>query len=134
MSRVFSWLFVVALLALGQDPPQPAVPLRLLVVNSAAEAETILKQLQKGADFAVLAREKSVDPTSVDGGLLGKVDPATLRAELRNAIEALRPGQMSAVIRLPTGFAIVKMLPETELTGMEDAKRARQFAVSAEGS
>ena len=49
-------------------------------------------RLKAGADFAVLAREKSVDPTSTDGGFLGKIDPASLRAELRDALRAVNPG------------------------------------------
>jgi hypothetical protein len=32
--------------------------------------------VKRGADFAELAREKSTDATSVDGGFLGQVDPA----------------------------------------------------------
>ncbi len=134
MSRVFLWIFVAAVLALSQDPPAASIPLRLIVVNSAAEAGQLRQQLQKGADFAVLAREKSVDATSVDGGLLGKVDPSTLRAELRTAIQGLGPGGVSPVFRLPSGFAIVKVLPASEISGLEEAQRARSFAVSAEGS
>ena len=67
-------------------------------------------ELEKGADFAVLARQKSVDATSLDGGLLGKVDPSTLREELRTAVRGLAPGQLSPVFRIPSGFAIVKVL------------------------
>ncbi len=134
MSRVLIWTtLLVAALAPGQEP-QAAVPLRLIVVNSAADAEKLRQQLQSGADFAVLAREKSIDATSVDGGLLGTVDPSTLRDELRDAIRGLAPGQVSAVLHLPSGFALVKLLPSSEITDLETAQRARQFAVSAEGS
>jgi tetratricopeptide (TPR) repeat protein len=134
MSRVLIWSSLAALLVYSQETPSGAVPLRLIVVNSAAEAGAILERLKNGADFAVLAREKSVDATSVDGGLLGTVDPATLRAELRTAVEGLQAGQLSPVFRLPSGFAIVKVLPRSELTDLETVRRARQFAVSAEGS
>ncbi len=134
MSRALIWTtLLVAALAPGQESPA-AVPLRLIVVNSAADAEKLRQQLQSGADFAVLAREKSIDATSVDGGMLGAVDPSTLRDELRNAIRGLAPGQVSAVLHLPSGFALVKVLPPTEITDLETAQRARQFAISAEGS
>jgi tetratricopeptide (TPR) repeat protein len=91
-------------------------------------------ELEKGADFAVLAREKSVDATSLDGGLLGKVDPATLREELRTALRGLAPGQLSPVFRIPSGFAIVKVLAPDELAGIAESQRARQAAIRAEGS
>ena len=47
-----------------------AIPVRLIIVNSAQDAQAIEDRLKAGADFAVLAREKSVDPTSADGGYL----------------------------------------------------------------
>ena len=91
-------------------------------------------ELEKGADFAVLAREKSVDATSLDGGLLGKVDPSTLREEIRTALRGLAPGQISPVFRIPSGFAIVKVLAPDELAGIAEFQRARQAAIRAEGS
>src|SRR5579885_1634245 len=134
MSRALMGAFIAVVLALCQEGSPHVVPLRLIVVESASEAQSIRQQLENGADFAVLAREKSVDATSVDGGFLGVVDPASLREEIQTAIRGLQPGQLSPVFRLPAGFAIVKVLPASELTGMQDAERARRFAVSAEGS
>src|SRR5205814_7990678 len=104
------------------------------VLNSAEEAARVQAELEKGADFAVLARQKSVDATSLDGGLLGKVDPSTLREELRTALRGLAPGQLSPVFRIPSGFAIVKVLAPDELAGIAEFRRARQAAILAEGS
>ena len=130
-----------ALLSAGPCPlcPRPeqtstAIPLRLLVLNSAEESARVRAELEKGADFAVLAREKSVDATSLDGGLLGKVDPSTLREEIRAALRGLAPGQISPVFRIPSGFAIVKVLAPDELAGIAESQRARQAAIRAEGS
>src|SRR5579883_1644179 len=110
--RMFLFPLLFAFLAFTQDAPPPptAVPLRLIVVNSAAEAGALRRQLESGADFAVLAREKSTDATAADGGLLGTVDPASLREEIRAAIRGLAPGQLSPVFRLPSGYAIAKVL------------------------
>src|SRR6185369_516936 len=137
--RPLRWPLVVAAIAVGAflthgQSPSPSIPLRLIVVNSAAEADALHTRIAGGADFGVLAREKSIDPTSLDGGLLGKVDPANLRAELRDALEHLAPGQISPVFKLPAGFAILKLLQPDELAALDDTERARQFAVSAEGS
>jgi tetratricopeptide (TPR) repeat protein len=111
-----------------------AVPVRLIVLDSAGEAERILKQLQNGADFAVLAREKSTDATAVDGGYLGKIDPASLRPELRDALQGLRPGEISRVIKLPSGYAIAKVLADSELAKVDDAGRERQAAITSGSS
>src|SRR4051812_19458099 len=106
MSRVLFCLLAAVLFAPGQELNPAAVPLRILVLNSAEEAARVRVELEKGADFAVLARQKSVDATSLDGGLLGKVDPSTMRPEIRTALRGLAPGQLSPVFRMPSGFAI----------------------------
>jgi tetratricopeptide (TPR) repeat protein len=135
MSRVlFCLLLALAVFAPGQEVNSTAIPLRLLVLNSAEESARVRAEIEKGADFAVLAREKSVDATSLDGGLLGKVDPSTLREEVRTALRGLAPGQISPVFRIPSGFAIVKVLAPDELDGIAESQRARQAAIRAEGS
>src|ERR1017187_5010548 len=137
MSRVlFCVLLALVVFAPGQlrTSTATAIPLRILVLNSAEESARVRAQLENGADFAVLAREKSVDATSLDGGLLGNVDPSTLREEIRTAVQGLAPGQISPVFRLPSGFAIVKVLAPDELAGIAEAQRARQAAIRAESS
>src|SRR5215475_3313460 len=134
MPRVLFCLLALILFARGQDQNSSGIPLRLLVVNSAEEAARVRAELEKGADFGVLAREKSVDATSLDGGLLGKVDPSTMREEIRTALRGLAPGQISPVFRMPSGFAVVKVLAPDELAGIAESQRARQAAVRAESS
>src|SRR5215472_7824903 len=134
MSRWLFCLLALVLFAPGQELTSNAIPLRLLVLNSAEEAARVRVELEKGADFAVLAREKSVDATSLDGGLLGKVDPAALREEIRTALRGLAPGHISPVFRIPSGFAIVKVLAPDEFAGIAESQRARQAAIRAEGS
>ena len=111
-----------------------AIPVRLIIVNSAEDAQAIEDRLKAGADFAVLAREKSVDATSGDGGFLGKIDPASLRGELRNALSALQPGQISGIVKLPTGYAILQVLTEAEAADLGKADRALQAAIRKEGT
>ena len=135
MSRVlFCVLLALVVFAPGQLRTATALPLRILVLNSAEESARVRAQLENGADFAVLAREKSVDATSLDGGLLGNVDPSTLREEIRTALQGLAPGQISPVFRLASGFAIVKLLAPDELAGIAEFQRSRQTAIRAEGS
>ena len=110
------------------------VAVRIIVVDAADEAARILLQLKRGADFAGLAREKSTDATSVDGGFLGQIDPASLRPELREALQGLRPGDLSRVVRLPSGYAILKVQAETGSGAPDSASPARQSALSAAGS
>src|SRR6476646_10786020 len=90
MSRaLFCLLLAVVVFAFAQVQTSTGIPLRILVLNSAEEAARLRAEVEKGVDFAVLAREKSVDATSIDGGLLGNVDPSTLREEIRTALKGL---------------------------------------------
>src|SRR5579862_9906803 len=114
--------------------PAPEVVLRLIVVNSSEDAQAVLDTLKAGADFAVLARETSVDATSTDGGLLGKIDPASLRPELRDAVLGLEPGQLSGIVKIPRGFAVLRVLTDAEAGDIENLDRARQTAVRAQAA
>ena len=111
-----------------------SVAVRIIVVDSAADAGRIREQIHQGADFAALAREKSTDATSADGGLLGKIDPASLRPELRDALRGLHSGELSGVVKLPSGYAVLKVISDAELANLDSANRTRQTAVAAAGS
>ena len=104
---------------LPQNPPAassvPAVEvtLRIIVVSSPEEADRILDRLKQGQDFAELAKMKSIDSTADDGGLMGKIAPSMLRTELRDALQGVGPGQISQVVHIPLGYAILKVMQET---------------------
>jgi tetratricopeptide (TPR) repeat protein len=110
------------------------IPVRLIVLNSVGDAQAVLDRLKAGDDFAVLAREQSVDPTATDGGFLGKIEPTSLRAELRDALRGVQPGQLSKIVRIPSGYAVMKVLTDTETADLTDANRARQAAIRAAAS
>jgi parvulin-like peptidyl-prolyl isomerase len=62
------------------------VALQVIVVNTPEQANQTLARLKAGYDFASLAKEKSIDPTADSGGYMGRMDPASLRPELRDAL------------------------------------------------
>ena len=124
---------IAPLLSWAQNAPQPNVGLRIIVVGSADEARQILESLKKGVDFASLAKEKSTDATAADGGYMGRVDPATLRPELREALKGVGPGQLTGIIKLSPGFAIVKVLLPSESPDIKNASPARNLPTAATG-
>lgn len=136
LPRVLQYLVFLLLVSNPFLPGQGEthVPVRLIVLNSETDASAVLARLQKGDDFAVVAREKSVDATSVDGGFLGRVDPATLRPELRMAIASLEPGQFSKSFRVGQDYAIVKLLAASEVENRAAVEQERQMAVRAEST
>lgn len=109
------------------------VLLQVIVVRSQEEAEQILERLRKGDDFAVLAKEKSIDPTASGGGYMGKFAIGALRAELREALQGVAPGQTSKVAHIPEGYAILKIIVSPG-ADIKSADPAGTLALAARGS
>ena len=91
-----------------------AVTLRVIVVDSAQEAQRLVARLNGGEDFIALAQAESIDPTADAGGLLGKVTLSTLPPVLKDALVGVGPGRLSAVVQIPTGFAILKVVDDAD--------------------
>ena len=76
--------------------------------------ENILARLKQGEDFAVVAQNLSEDPNSAqNGGDLGFVPESALEKanpELRKAVMAMSPGQITPVIRTAEGYRILKVI------------------------
>ncbi|MEF9384296.1 peptidylprolyl isomerase [Ralstonia solanacearum species complex bacterium KE056] len=86
------------------------------------KAESLLKQVQGGADFAKLARDSSGAPEAAQGGELGLRPIGRLPAQFANAVVDLKPGQVvDQVIESPAGFHVLKLVD----------KRAQGTAVTA---
>ncbi len=116
----FSVLLVLGLVfpASSAFPPQDSSPgmlnLQVIVVDSPGKAQQILDRLNKGEDFAGIAKSESIDPSGPQGGYIGLVDPSTLRPELREALKGILPGQATSVIAVPSGYVILRLLSENQ--------------------
>jgi hypothetical protein len=114
--------------------PSAQVTLRIIVVGSLEKAERVVDRLKQGQDFATLARQESIDSTAEEGGLIGRIDPATLRAELRDSLQAVGPDRICPVARTPLGYAILQVVPDTVPTGDNSAKTGPNAATASTGS
>jgi len=76
-----------------------------------ALADDIVKQLRGGADFAKMVEKYSEDPVSkAAGGDFGVIKIASeYPAELKSAVFALKPGEVSAPIRQPTAYYVIRL-------------------------
>ncbi len=98
----------------SQAPAPETLTLRLIVVASDDEAQQVVEQVRQGADFATLATRVSQDPSRNRGGLLGQTTLPTLRQELRDALQGLSVGQITRPVRIPTGYAVLKVVEDAE--------------------
>lgn len=76
-----------------------------------ARAEQALKQLREGADFAELAKAQSDDPGSkrAGGEIPGWSDKGRFVAPFEEAAYALKPGEISDLVRTRFGYHIIKL-------------------------
>jgi peptidyl-prolyl cis-trans isomerase C len=75
------------------NKPGPAqVEARHILVQTQAQAVAIIKQLDKGADFATLAKKDSIDPGASNGGELGWFSQDEMVPAFAQAAFALKPG------------------------------------------
>ena len=84
--------------------------MRLIAVDSQAEAEQIAQSMQDGMNFTEAALQFSTDaPTRLDGGALGWLTPNALDAPLPAIIGDTESGSISSVFQTTDGWSLIKV-------------------------
>jgi peptidyl-prolyl cis-trans isomerase C len=90
--------------------PEEEVSARHILVDTEAEAKSLKDQIDKGADFAQLAKEKSKDPGSKDdGGNLGYFGHGQMVPQFEEVVFKLQKGQVSDPVKTQFGWHLVKL-------------------------
>jgi len=103
--------------------PENADPAAKLQAKT--KAETILKELKAGKDFAAAAKENSQDPGSApNGGDLGYFEQGQMVPPFEQAAFALKPGDTSELVESPFGYHIIKVADKqaARVVPLEEAK------------
>jgi tetratricopeptide (TPR) repeat protein len=124
--------FTVAAGQSASNPSSEEITLQIIVVGSPEEAQHILDRIKKGESFPVLAKEKSIDSTAEEGGLMGRVALSMLRPELRAALGGVGTGEISPVVRTTLGYAILKVVERGGSSG--NTNSGGSSATAATGS
>ncbi|WP_422041529.1 peptidylprolyl isomerase [Roseibium sp.] len=96
---------------------------RHILVNEKAEAEDLIKQLDDGADFVELAKEKSTGPSGPNGGDLGYFGKGQMVKPFEDAVFELEPGAYTKEpVQTQFGWHVIKM---------EDKRRQEKPAFEA---
>jgi len=95
--------------AAKQITGEQEVHARHILVPTEDEAKAIKAELDKGADFAKLAKEKSKDPGASDGGDLGFFTKEQMVPEFSAVAFSLEPGKISDPVKTQFGWHIIKV-------------------------
>jgi peptidyl-prolyl cis-trans isomerase C len=82
---------------------------RHILVPTEEEAKKVKAELDKGADFAELAKKESKDPGASDGGDLGFFTKDQMVPEFSKVAFSLQPGQISDPVKTQFGWHIIKV-------------------------
>jgi peptidyl-prolyl cis-trans isomerase SurA len=103
---------------------------RINEVVSEAEArrklEIVRERIVNGVDFAEQARLYSQDGSAAKGGDLGWLNPGDTVPEFERAMDALKPNEVSEVVKSPFGMHLIQLLERRE----RDVSAERQRAVA----
>jgi peptidyl-prolyl cis-trans isomerase SurA len=89
--------------------PTPETATDAQVAQAEAKANDVKSQLDKGGDFAGLARKYSGGPSAAQGGDLGLFKRGQLAKVLEDQTFALKPGDVAQPTRTRQGFVILKV-------------------------
>ncbi len=109
-----------------------------ILVESEDEAKAVKAQLEEGADFVELAKEKSTGPSGPNGGALGWFGKGQMVPEFEGAVLGLEKGQVSDPVQTQFGWHVVTLndkrkteAPELAVVRDELAQTIRQEAIQA---
>jgi len=95
-----------------------------ILVETEEEAQAVKKELDEGADFAELAKEKSTGPSGPAGGTLGWFGPGMMVPAFETAVAELEVGAVSEPVETQFGWHVIKLddKRQKEAPKLEDVK------------
>ena len=95
--------------------PEQASPER--IEEARVKALKALGEAQAGVDFGKLAASYSDAPDALEGGALGWRAPERLPELFSSALAKMKPGELSAILRSPAGFHVLKLIDKRAVGG-----------------
>jgi peptidyl-prolyl cis-trans isomerase C len=100
-----------------------------ILVKTREEADALRKQLDDGAAFADLAKEKSTGPSGANGGLLGWFTKGMMVKEFEDAVVGMEVNQISDPVETQFGWHLI-VLNETRLIEAPKLNAVREEIVA----
>ena len=96
-----------------------------ILVETEEEAAALVAELEGGADFEALAKEKSTGPSGPSGGALGWFGEGQMVAPFEQAVMELEVGAVSGPVQTQFGWHVIK-LNETREQGAPALEEVRE--------
>ncbi len=96
-----------------------------IMVRTPEEADQAMEMIKSGVDFAVVAKEKSVDTSAGNGGDVGYFVAGQIDPDFERECVKLSPGGVSGIIRTRYGYHIIK-LTEKKASGIESFDEVKE--------
>ena len=87
---------------------------RHILVDTEQEALDIKKQIDEGADFAVIAATVSQCPSGKDGGGLGEFGPGMMVPEFDTVCFSAEIGSLEGPIETQFGYHLIEVTARTD--------------------
>ena len=92
------------------NPPKEEIKARHILLEAEEEARAVIEKIKGGADFAEVAKEKSIGPSAEAGGDLGYFTRDAMVPEFADAVFELQPGEISAApVKTAYGWHVIKV-------------------------
>ncbi len=93
----------------GSVEPETEYNASHILVETEEEARQLIADLEGGADFAELARERSTGPSGPNGGSLGWFGKGMMVAPFEEAVVAMEAGAISEPVQTQFGWHVIKL-------------------------
>lgn len=94
----------------SSDEEGPVVPcVRHILLETEAEAEEAIEDIEAGADFAEVAMERSTGPSGPSGGELGCASADGYVPEFRDAVNSAEVGTVFGPVQTDFGFHVIEV-------------------------
>ena len=113
------------------NEPEPQVHARHILLENEEDAKAVIAELDDGADFVELAKEKSTGPSGPNGGDLGFFNKGDMVAPFAEAAFAMEPGTYSKE-PVQTQFGWHVILVEEKKDGVQQSLEEIRQQMEAE--
>ena len=93
----------------GDVPPATEYNASHILVETEEEAQTLIEELEGGADFAELAMQNSTGPSGPSGGELGWFGPGAMVGPFDEAVQAMEVGAIAGPVQTQFGWHVIKL-------------------------